>query len=43
MDRIHSLPDRRSRRIYWVVRIAIVLLGLLAILLFGIQQHPQLH
>jgi hypothetical protein len=35
--------DRETRVKYWAIRIALTILAVLAILLFGIQQHPLLH
>ena len=34
---------RGSRLKYWAIRTAIAVLALLIIILFKIQQHPQLH
>ena len=41
-DRVRALQDR-ARLKYWALRIALAILAALAILIFGIQQHPQLH
>jgi len=33
----------RQRFQYWAIRIAMAIVGILAILFFKLQQHPQLH
>jgi hypothetical protein len=35
--------DRETRMKYWAIRIALAIVGVLAILFFGIRQHPVLH
>jgi hypothetical protein len=41
-QRVKSLPDSKTRTKYWVVRIALFVLVLIALSYFGVSQHRQL-
>ena len=41
-QRVSALPDRRSRLKYWALRIALAIVALAVLSLFGIIQHRQL-